>query len=177
MDCALLVGLEEHEEGVALARGVGLGLEHLLHQLWPIGEQVLEGLVDGGYGEHSVPAHKCVPVLKVALHHGDERLEDFGLLELAHQAKRAPADPLVRVIEVVSEEVRHEDHLWQHLAIGSVLLHHLVVHEKQLLNLVVVARDAEANNRHEQFGHGLPGQQERDELLQAPYLLFGILGL
>ena len=69
-------------------------------------------------------------MLEIVLDRGDKWLEDFRLLELAQEPERAASDVLIRVAQVVAEIIAHEDHLWQQLAVGSGLLHHLPVHKE-----------------------------------------------
>lgn len=44
----------------------------------------------------------------------------------------------------------HQDHLWQELALGVVLLHHLPVHHHELLKLLALLLEAPLDHRHEQ---------------------------
>ena len=64
-------------------------------------------------------------------------------------------------------DARDKDHLRQQLAIGPRLLNDLPVDEEQLLDLVVVARHAEADDGHQQLGHHFAVQQQRYERRQA----------
>ena len=84
---------------------------------------------------------------------------------------RERARALVGVVEVVANAVDHQDHLGQQLAVGAMLLDHLPVDEEQLLDLMVIAWHAEADDGHEQLGHGLAVEQQRDERLQPAHLL------
>ena len=54
------------------------------------------------------------------------------------------------------------------------LVDDLPVDEKELLDLVVVARDAEADHRHEQLGHHLAVERQRDQRLQPAHLLLDL---
>lgn len=164
-DGALLRGLEEHKESVPLGGWILFRQQHFLHQLRPIGEQVLKRAEDGKHSEHGIAPHEGVTVLQILLDGGHERLEDLGLLELAEEAKRAAANVLVRVHQVVAQPVGDEDHLWHQLAVWPHLLDDLPVDEQQLFYLVVVARHAEADHSHEQPGHHLAVQQQRDQRL------------
>ena len=70
----------------------------------------------------------------------------------------------------------NEDHLWQELAVGAGLVDHLPVDEEQLLDLVVVAGDAEADHRHEQLRHHLSVERQRDQRLEPTDLLVDLEG-
>lgn len=127
------------------------------------------------YRKNGVSSHKRVAMVEVVLHHRDERLEDFSLLQLAKETQRAAADVLVSVVEIIADVVGDQDHLWQQLAIWPMLLHYLPIHEQQLLNLVVFTRHTEADHSHEQLGHDLPVQEERYKGLKARHFLVSLL--
>ena len=60
------------------------------------------------------------------------------------------------------------------LAVGARLVDDLPVDEEELLDLVVVAGDAEADHRHEQLGHHLAVERQRDQRLQTAHLLLDL---
>ena len=77
------------------------------------------------YGENSIAANEGVAMFEIILDHRNERFQDLILLQLAEEAQRASAYVLVGVVKIVAQVVGDEDHLWEKLAIWSVLLDHL----------------------------------------------------
>ena len=108
---AILVGMNEHHEGVSLTRHILLALEEVGNDLRRVGHEEVEVLVDGEDGEDGIASHVRVLVLKALTNRGHERLEQLGLLELAQEAQRRAFDELVRVLQVLAVCVAHEDHL------------------------------------------------------------------
>lgn len=61
---AFLVGVDEHHEGVALARHILLALQEGQDQLGPVRNQKVKVLVDGVDSQHGVAPHVLVPVFQ-----------------------------------------------------------------------------------------------------------------
>lgn len=134
---AILVGMNEHHEGVSLTRHILLALEEVSNDLRRVGHEEVEVLVDGEDGEDGIASHVRVLVLKALTNRGHERLEQLGLLELAEEAQRRAFDELVRVLQVLAVRVAHEDHLLHELAVRRVLRHDLPEDKQQLLYGVI----------------------------------------
>mmetsp|Transcript_10832 Transcript_10832/g.28114 ORF Transcript_10832/g.28114 Transcript_10832/m.28114 type:complete len:938 (-) Transcript_10832:320-3133(-) len=110
---ALLRAVEQHQERVALAGHVRLGVQQRVDQLGRVGHQPLEVAVDGVRRQNRRAPHVRVPVLEVRLDRRHEWLEQLGLSQLAQEAQRRAADVLVGVLQIVAKVVTHEDHLRQ----------------------------------------------------------------
>ena len=85
-------------------------LEEVEDDLGGVGQQVVEASVETENGEDGVAAHVRVAMVQVVLHRGHERLQQFDVLELAHEPQSTPADVLVGVVEVVPEGVAGVPH-------------------------------------------------------------------
>lgn len=97
---AVLVGVDQHHEGVPLAAHVLLALEEIGDQLRRVGDEKVEVLVNGEDGHDGVSAHVGVPVLQAGADGGHEGLQQLGLLQFAEEPQGGPADELVGVLQV-----------------------------------------------------------------------------
>lgn len=130
--------------------------------------------VDGGNRKDGVLAHVGVAVLQTLSGGGEERLNELGFSELAQEAKSVSPDVLVGVLQVVSDTVADQDHFLLQLAIGVELGANLVVKVQQLLQSLVLRGHDESNDVHEQVGHGIAIEHDRENALHG--LDFALVG-
>ena len=97
---SLLIGVDQHHEGVPLAAHVLLSVQEVRYQLRGVRDEEIKVLVDGEDGEDRVPADIGVPVLQTGADGGHQGLQQLGLLQLAEESQGGPADELVGVLQV-----------------------------------------------------------------------------
>lgn len=72
--------MNEHNEGIPLARGILFSLEVRVHQLRGIGDEGVKVLVDGVNGEHSIPAYVGMAMLQTGTNGGHQRFQYLWFL-------------------------------------------------------------------------------------------------
>ena len=173
-DRPVLVAVEEHQEGITLRAELALPAEELIDQVRGIRDQVRYVDEDRVDGEHGVAADEGVAVGQVLLDGSHPRLDKLGLLHLGHEAEGAAPDVLVRVVQVVQDLVAHQDELRQQFALEVDLVDDLEVHERELLEDVVLLRQHEPNDGHQEAVEDLAVDQQHDRLLHRLDLLPGL---
>ena len=80
-------------------------------------------------------------MLEAGSYRGDERLEEFWLLDLLEEAQRRASNVLVGMLQIVTDGVDYEDHLLLELSLVVVLGADFPVEVKHLLDLPEQSRD------------------------------------
>ena len=149
---AFVADAGQRGKAVALAGGVGLGLDKGGEQLGGIGDQQRRVLEDGRDGKDGVLAHVGVAVLETGARRRQQRLNQLGLAQLAQEAQRVAANVLVGVLQVVADAVADQDHLLLELAGRVELGADLVVEVEQLLERLGLGRHHEPDDVHQDAG-------------------------
>lgn len=101
----LVVDRCQRSECVSLASIVALGLKESIQEICGVWDEGFGVLENGCDSENGILSDVCVAVLETGARRGKERLDKFGLTELAEEAQRVTADVFVGVLEVISDAV------------------------------------------------------------------------
>jgi hypothetical protein len=125
-------------------------------------------------------------VFETRLDGGNERTEDFGVVDFAQESQHGSADVFVGMIEIVHESVTDEEHFRKHLSLYGrtsggcrqklfrrrllILGNDFPVKHTELLELLVVGINAEPNDLHENARHGFSTEHCHNGSFQSELL-------
>ena len=84
---SLLVGMEQHEKGISLARHVLLGVQEVGNQFRSVRNQPFEVLVDGEYSEYGISPNIRMTVFQASSNSWHQWFQKFRLFQFAQKSQ------------------------------------------------------------------------------------------